>query len=455
MKGKQKPEITVGEQAVLDGVRVRVIEPEEQERYDQLLVEQHYLHNAERVGEQLCYVGEYRGQWVALMSWSAPAYRLKAREAWIGWTEVQRRRRLGLVVNNSRFLILEGAHYPNLASRVMRLCVQRLSEDWEQRWGHAVLVAESFVDVQVFRGTCYKASGWHELGLTQGYGRNREDFYLKHDRPKQLWVRELRAGARELLKAHALPESYAGVEEKVAPFCENSAQELEAMRTFFGAVPDWRRKIGDYGCAGLIALVACASLGGVQRGQRDLAAFARTLSPAQLRALGFRKKGRPRRYKPPAETTFYRFLIGVDSEALQQALQGWQDQQLGCRPAADDIVAVDGKELLSSRGVKVASAYAVKSGRWLGSQLVERKSNEIPAVQQLLRSIPLREGDKVTGDALNTQQETAQIIVQERGADYLLSVKGNQPGIAETLRRQSASRRAFPPSAASGLAAVL
>jgi hypothetical protein len=455
MQEKRKRSVSAGEQAVLDGVQVRLIEAGEQERFDRLLIEQHYLHSAEMVGARLCYVAQYEGQWLALLSWSAPAYRLKAREAWIGWSEAQRRRRLGLLVNNSRFLILEQAHYPNLASRVMRLCVERLSTDWVLRWGHPLLLAESFVDVQVFRGTCYKASGWQELGLTQGYGRSREDFYLKHDRPKQLWVRELRAGARELLKARTLPAAYAGVEDKVAPVCEHSAQELEGMRQFFGAVPDWRHKIGDYGCAGLIALVACASLGGVHRGQRDLAAFARTLSSVHLRALRFRKKGRPRRYRPPSETTFYRFLNGVDSDALQQALQAWQEHQMGKRAATDDVVAVDGKELLSSQGIKVASAYAVKSGRWLGSQIVADKSNEIPAVQQLLRTIPLREGDKVTGDALNTQQETAQIIVQERGADYLLGVKGNQPGIAATLRRQCASRRAFPPSAASGLAAVV
>jgi len=157
------------EQGVLDGVSVRLIRPEEQERFDGLLVEQHYLHSAERVGAWLCYVAEYQGNWLALFTWSAPAYHLKAREAWLGWSEAQRRRRLGLVVNNSRFLILEKAHYPNLASRVMRLCLDRLSEDWETRWGQSVLLAESFVDVQVFRGTCYKASGWQELGLTQGY----------------------------------------------------------------------------------------------------------------------------------------------------------------------------------------------------------------------------------------------------------------------------------------------
>ncbi|MEK7994246.1 MAG: ISAs1 family transposase [Planctomycetota bacterium] len=451
MRTRQKPTLSAGEQAVLDGVTVRLVESGERERFDQLLVEQHYLHNAEMVGERLCYVAEWQGQWLALLSWSAPAYRLKPRESWIGWTEGQRRRRLGLVVNNSRFLILEHAHYPNLASRVMRLCTDRLSEDWEKYWNHALLVAESFVDVQVFRGTCYKVSGWQELGLTQGYGRKRGDFYLKHDRPKQLWVRELHPGARELLKARTLPPKYAVVEDRTEPVCEATPEDLGEARKFFERVADWRKKIGDYCCAGLVALVACASLCGVQRGQRDLAAFARTLSSPQLRALGFRKKGRPRRYHPPSETTFYRFLTGVDSDSLQEALLAWQDWRLGARRSDDDVLSLDGKTLLSSQGVEVVSAYAVKSGRWIGSRIVEQKSNEIPAAQQLLRDIPVREGDKVTLDALHTQHETAQIIVQERGVDYLLCVKGNQPGIAETLMGQGASRRAFPPYTSDGL----
>jgi hypothetical protein len=295
-------------------------------------------------------------------------------------------------------------------------------------------------------------SGWQELGLTQGYGRTREDFYLKHDRPKQLWVRELRAGARELLKARTLPPRYAVVEERTVPVCESTPEELGEARALFERIPDWRRKIGDFNCAGLTALVVCASLCGVHRGQRDLAAFARTLSSAQLRALGFRKKGHPRRYQPPSETTFYRYLRGVDSKALQEALLAWQDERLGGRGKNDDVLALDGKKLLSSQGVEVVSAYAVKSGRWMESQIVEVKSNEIPAAQELLRSIPAREGDKVTLDALHTQQETAHIIVQERGADYLLTVKGNQPGIAQTLQRQGASRRAFPPSGGLGAA---
>jgi hypothetical protein len=455
MRTPQDRHVSASEQAVLDGVKVRLIEPDEQERFDALIIEKHYLHNAQWVGRRLFYVAEYEGEWLALLAWTTAAFNLKDRDGWIGWTQAQRSRRLKLVVNNSRFLILDGAHYPNLASRVQSQCLKRLSEDWQHRYGHGLLLVESFVDKQMFQGTSYRVSGWQLLGETKGWGRSRQDFYVRHERPKQLWVRELRRGARELLQARALPASYASVEANTPPPCEASVDDLVATRKYFEQVPDWRSKQGDYNCAGLVALVACASLCGVQRGQRDLAAFARGLSTQQLKALGFRKHGRPRRYHPPAETTFYRFLCGVDSVALEQALLQWQDDRLGRRKADDNVLAVDGKVLRSSQGLEVVSVYACKSGRWLGSEMVTEGSNEIPAAQRLLARTDL-ENQRVTLDALHTQTETARIIVQEGGGDYLMTVKGNQPGIAADLQaRRNSLRRAFSPSASGRSGAAL
>ena len=201
---------------------MRLIHPGEQARFNSLIEKDHYLHNASWVGARLFYVAEYEGEWLALVAWNAAAYGLKAREAWIGWSFKQRKRRLSLVANNSRFLILPDAHYANLASRVMRLNLKRLSDDWQQRYGHGLLLAESFVDSRMFRGTCYRASGWQMLGETQGWGRNKEDFYVRHNAPKQLWVQELRKGARELLRARNLPSAYAVVEADAVAECEAS-----------------------------------------------------------------------------------------------------------------------------------------------------------------------------------------------------------------------------------------
>lgn len=446
MSERQKPKLTETQQQILQEVTVRLIQPQERQVFDDLLVKEHYLHSAELVGEQMRYVAEYQGQWLALLSWNAAAFNLKDREAWIGWDRRQKQRRLSLVVNNSRFLILGEARLPNLASRVMKLCLQRLAEDWRVTYGHEVLVAESFVDSQLFRGTSYKASGWTLLGQTQGFGRSRQNYYVAHERPKQLWVRELQPGARTILRGRNLPQALVAVEGQVVAECVQSPAELEGMRNLFEQVPDWRKKRGNYSVGSLVAVAVCASLCGVCRGQRDLAAFAAGLTTAQMQALRFPRRGNPRRYRVPRETTFYRLLSQLQSAGLEQALLRWQDWVLGKRPAQDDQVAVDGKELLNSQGLEVVSAYTVKAGRWLGSEAVAKGSNEIPAAQALLRRTPV-EGLLVSADALHTQSQTARIITQECGADYLLTVKGNQPALQTTIQQlQKRSPGAFFPS---------
>ena len=287
MKVTDRPILTDDDQRLLEGVQVRLLHPEERERFDQLLVAQHYLRSAALVGEQVRYVAEGAGQWVALLAWSAGSYRLKDRETWIGWSAPQKKRRLPLVVNNSRFLILEGWHVPNLASRVLKLCLQRLSQDWTDRYGHAVLVAESFVDPQQFQGTCYKASGWTLLGHTQGNRRARQDFYLPHDRPKQLWVRELQPGARTILRGRNLPVPLRAVAAAHPPECPQTPAELTQLTEFFASLSDWRHRQPDFPLPSLVAVSLCALLCGVCLGQRDLAAFAADLTVDQMAALRF------------------------------------------------------------------------------------------------------------------------------------------------------------------------
>jgi hypothetical protein len=267
-----------------------------------------------------------------------------------------------------------------------------------------------------------------------------------------LWVRELQPGARTLLRGRNLPAALQRVEAGQPPACAATPAELTQLVRFFGALPDWRRYHGLYRLASLVALVVAAALCGVHRGQRDLAAFAANLTAAQCTALGLPRRGRrgQRRWLIPKETTFFRLVSHLDSRALEQALLAWQQHVLGARAPDDDQVAVDGKELLHSQGVQIASAYAVTSGRWLGSERVATKSNEIPAVQELLRRVPL-DGALVTADALHTQTETARIITQERGGDYLFTVKANQPGVADSVRQlHQGLTRAFSPSANHG-----
>jgi len=448
MKTSHRPILSQAQQALLDGVQLRLIEPQERERFDQLIVAGHYLHRAQFVGEQLRYVAEFQGQWVALLVWSAGAYKLKLREQWIGWSDRQKRRRLQLVVNNSRFFILEPYHIPNLASKVMKLNLHRLRADWEPVYGHPVLIAETFVDPEQFRGTTYRASGWTLLGKTQGFARSQQDFYVAHERPKQLWVRELQEGARTVLRGRNLPAACQACEADRPPDCPQSPEELCQMKAFFGDLPEWRTGKVDFPIGSLVAVTVCAMLCKVCLGQRDLAGFTRNLTRDQMKALGFPRDWTKRihTYIPPSESTFARMLLHLDNQALQRALLRWLDHLLGQRDPQGDQVSADGKELLNSQGAQVVSAYSVQSGRWLGSEAVAEGSNEIPAIQRLLPRVDL-EGSLVTADALNTQTETARIVVQEKGGDYLFTVKGNQPGIAANVQQLYTSLSgAFSPS---------
>jgi hypothetical protein len=354
-----------------------------------------------------------------------------------------------LVVNNSRFFIPEPYHVPNLASKVMKLVLRWLRDDWQQFYGHGVLIAETFVDPSRFQGTAYKASGWTLLGKTKGFERSRKDFYEAHDRPKQLWVRELQEGARTILRGPNLPKQCQACEQDRPPDCPQSAEELVGMWGFFNGLPEWRSRRCPHKVGSLVAVTVCAMLCKVCLGQRDLGAFARNLTREQMKALGFPRDWSKRihTYIAPSESTFARLLRHLDNQALQRELLRWLDHLLGKRDPTGDQVSVDGKELLNSQGAAVVSAYSVQAGRWLGSEPVAENSNEIPAAQHLLRRLDL-DGSLVTADAMHTQTETGRIVVQEKGGDYLFTVKGNQKGVADNAQELYKNlSRDFSPSA--------
>lgn len=422
------------EQQVLDHLEVRLVLPQEQARFDAFLVEHHYLHSATAVGEQLRYVATFQGQWLGVALWAAPALHLRGRDGYIGWSEEQRRTRLPLLANNTRLLILPECHYPNLISRFMKLMLARLSADWQERWHHPLALVETFVDPQLFTGTAYQVSGWTKLGVTAGWGRTGEgqDYYLAHGRPKQLWVKELEKGALRKLRAPSLPAAWAVVEAAAAPRCRATVPQMRSLLEHLRQVPEFRRRQSlAYPLPGLLALIALATFCGVVRGQRDLAAFARTLSQAQLRALQFRLERKTRRVRCPDETTFHRVLTQVEPACLERALLAWQAQVLG--PAPDTAIILDGKKLRHAQGVELVSAIGAASGRWLGTVCTEENSNEIPAARTLLQKVDVA-GKTVLADALHTQVETAQQILYEHGGDYVFTVKDNQKTLRQTLQ---------------------
>jgi hypothetical protein len=440
------------EQTVLDELVVQLIEPAQKPRWDQLIVEHHYLKNAVLVGEQLRYVARYRDQWLALLGWSAPAFHLKGREAWLGWSEEQLRRRRHFLAQNSRFALLgDRLEYPNLATRAMGLCCQRLSQDWLELHGHPILAVESFVDGQLFRGTAYKAAGWTMLGPTAGFGRCAEDFYQRHDRPKQLWVRALDHPGTAQLKAKELAPDLARYERAVAPRCPRPAGQLPSLLERLPQIPEPRKCRGRYQPWGAILGILClAKLAGVPGSQDEVAAFAKRLTQPQRRQLGCWRHPQTGRREVPSRSTFFRALKAVNYLTLEKTMLGWQDDLLGPQDPTE-LVVLDGKVLHGTQGRMVLNAVTVPSGRVLGVELVRQADpelaaedapvasaksgaeNEIPAARRLLSRMDLA-GRLVSVDAMHTQHETAGQVVLEAGADYLLTLKDNQPTLLQTAQ---------------------
>lgn len=433
------------QQQLLHEVRVDLAKRAQLPRLHKLLDQHHYLGSLKPVGERLHYVAtDASGRWVAILVFSAAANHLRAREEWIGWSNEQRRRRLSLITNNCRFLLLPGYEVPNLGSRVLRLTLDRLSADWQAHYGHPILAVETFVDPDQFQGTVYTANGWIELGKTDGWGRRRRDYYVKHDKPKRLFVRALAREACRSLQAEHLKPSLAVVEAKVPPRCTQRVKEIQSVVQHFKQLPEYRERIESYPLFSLAALILLAMLCEAPRGQTDLEKFARGLSQGQRRALGIRRNVQGK-YPAPSQSTFSRFLAGVNEAKLDATLQEIQKQVRGPAPK-DELVVMDGKEPKHGSGASILTAVSVPSQYYLGSAVVDVKTNEIPVAQETVIPPLDLEGRFASLDALHTQDETARRVVLEAGGDYLLTAKKNQPTLLANIQKKIAAPQAdFPP----------
>jgi len=432
----------------LGKVTVRLLADHEVGQFNFYLEGEHYLESSRFAGQSLRYVAEVEGQWVALLTFSAPALHLKARERWIRWSPRQRARRLGLVVNNSRFLVLPARQrYPNLASRVLGLVLRRLSVDWQERWGHPVLVVETFVDESQYRGTCYRACGFQAVGPTEGFKRASRDFYQEHGQPKQLYLRELQPGARKRLCQARLPEALAAYEAEVTGPCPFRAPALEKLWKTLAALPDSRYGHGlRHKQRFVLACAAVSTLMGAC-GYRAFENTCKKFTQRQLRALGCTPDEEDGHYYPPSDSTFQRVLSKADAVAIASIVGQWLAQQ---EIGALAQLAVDGKVLRGSgrhdgKPLQLLSAVTHHLRLTLDQVAIEEKSNEIPALKPLLKKLDLPPGTLITADAMHCQQKSARFITQELGGDYLFGLKGNQSGILDKAQHLLA-QQGFPPS---------
>lgn len=300
--------------------------------------EYHYLGSIPKISETLWYVACWQEQWVALLSFSAAAWKCAARDRWIGWDLRHQYDRLKLLANNSRFLILPGCHLPNLGSRVLSLCQKRLSRDWQDAFGHPVLLIETFVDPRRFRGTVYKAANWLHVGYTKGFRRTGKGYSAKTHPPKMVFIKPLQPKARELLSRSILEPSYCTGGTKIML----KAEQMRSLPQFFADIPDPRRTHGRrHRLSTVLAIAAGAVLCGM-RGYKAICDWANSLGQKARERFGCRRENG--RYVVPSEYVIRDILIRVDPLHLDRALQLWN----GAYGKQDQSLAIDGKTMCNA-----------------------------------------------------------------------------------------------------------
>jgi len=300
--------------------------------------EHHYLGGLPKIGETLWYVAAWREQWVALLSYSASALKCAARDRWIGWDFRHQYGRLKLVVNNSRFLIVPHWHVPNLGSRVLSLCQRRLCRDWQEMFGHPVVLLETFVDPQRFRGTVYKAANWVYVGNTKGFRRTRLGYSATPQSPKMVFVKPLQADARLLLSSATLTAPYRLGDSKIML----TADQMQSLPSFFSDIPDPRRCQGRrHRLSNVLAIAAGAILCGM-RGYRAISDWANSLGPKARERFNCRREGGC--YIVPSESIIRDVLIRVEPTHLDRALRRWNEVYAG----QDESLAIDGKTMCNA-----------------------------------------------------------------------------------------------------------
>jgi hypothetical protein len=401
----------------------------------------HYLGLTALVGRSLRYVAEIDGRWLALLGWASPALKCASRDAWIGWSPTLQWQRLELIANNSRFLVLpEIGRVKNLASRILGLNLARLSEDWRLVHGHGVLLAETFIDLSRFAGTCYRASNWIALGHTRGFAKS-NDTYVEHGASKQIWVYALHPQAARVLSSVPAHPALPRLEVKMMTLTDNDARALFAR---LQGMPDARARRGRrHQQHSLVAIILCAVISGAQ-GSTAIGEWVKRLPTAMLRRLRCRRAD-DGSYDRPSEPTIRRMLQHIDIEQLERQLGDWLQTQ----GDPDEPIALDGKTLRGTRSAdqsrsprQLVSAFGHHSNTVVNQVEVADKASEMKAVKPLLDPLELS-GRVVTADALHTQDETARYLVEEKKAHYVFTVKDNQP----TLKDDIASLRleASPP----------
>ena len=430
-------------------LRIHLLNPLDRVKYDDLMNRLHYLGAAQsNLTKALQYVIEdaTSGEWLALADWGYCALKNRVRDDWVGWSQELRDARLKYVATNTRFLVLPASRtrgHRFIASQSLSLMTQRISADWARYHGNHLLLAETFVDIKRFTGTCYRAANWVDVGLTAGFARSNKR-YVEHGEKKRVFVFALVRSARELLCSTGVPHMLLTARREAF----GSAIDVNRLPlTGSGGLLDALTQVRDgrfrrgvrYKLPSILALTVSAVLSGIDS-FRGIAEFGVNLPEVTRRKLGFR------RGKAPDEETVRVTLNKIDAAQFDGVVRAWINER--CPSLKGKMIAIDGKSMRAARTQSGSTPHILNvilhhDGIALAAVQVADKTNEIPVARELLRALP-SERTVVTLDAMHTQRETAKVIVEEKHSDYLMTVKENQKDLLDKLERLPVE--AFSPS---------
>jgi len=401
----------------------QLIDPAENLQWNVLVKEHHYLKSSSMVGEQIRYVAELDGEWVACMGCSAATLNSSLRDKWVGWTPIQRLQRLHLVIQNARFLTLGDASVPNLASRCLSLLSKRVSQDWENTYGHPVYLMETFVDLDL-KGTCYKACGWEQLGQTAGY-RREVGGYSRHGIKKSYWVYPLRKNGQKLLGGDQTPDdrTLLSVPINLLPLGKDkdSLSIQDILKLHFPRDKKKKKTGNPYPLDVIVGLVLVGFVSGVPDSE-NVAGWAKELDEKFKIALNcpYRDHKGVYGYQTPCANTIRYALQDIDSIVLEKAMKEWAS--LCGINTENTIIALDGKVLRGAatedeRAPTHVTLYDVPSGTVIDQELVPKETTEVTVARDIFERNNL-EGSLITADAAHTVPATVDSILKKKATTY-------------------------------------
>jgi hypothetical protein len=392
----------------------------------EMLDEEHFLGAGREAGDRLCQFVLEDGRPVAVLIWCAAAWHLKGRDESIGWDAVTRSQRLKLVVQLRRFLVMEAARRPNLASQCLGLALRNLCPAWRNEHGYRPLLAESFSDPESHAGTVYKATNWTQAGNTKGFSQDHTDYYIANERPKKLWLKPLDPKAFALMCAPHLPEDCAAAEVSrggVRSPLKN--KEIKSLRSAFEMVPDPRRaQSRRHPFTAMLTLIAL----GLLMGGKDMLNIWRKvgcLDQRQREAIGLKVRSKESGLLTmPGYDALNDLFHLLDPASYAHALSAWLQANQGILPRS---LSLDGKSIGDGKCGMIITLCRHEDGRPVAMIPAngKKEDSEVSEARALLDSPHVRlENALVTLDPLHNKQDTLRIIV-EKGGDYLVGTKEN------------------------------